>query len=165
MYGTHITIVGNVVDDVVNKPTVSGLSRLSFRVASTQRRKDNATGQWMDGHKFFVNVTSGAIGRERRAVAEEGRPDLVTGRIFSRQYVKDEANHVAYEVEPEAIGHDLSRGMSGSPSGASGASPARSSWTPTACRSVRRRRLRNVAGDFGPAADERVLARALVAAG
>ena len=56
MYGTSITIVGNVVDEVVNKPTQNGLSRASFRVASTQRRKDRETGQWMDGHKFFVSV-------------------------------------------------------------------------------------------------------------
>lgn len=113
MYGTPITIVGNVVDDVINKPTVSGLSRTSFRVASTQRRKDNTTGQWMDGHKFFVNVTFWRESAENVALSvKKGDPVLVTGRIFSRQYVKDEANHVAYEVEPEAIGHDLSRGTS-----------------------------------------------------
>lgn len=113
MYGTPITIVGNVVDDVINKPTVSGLSRTSFRVASTQRRKDNATGQWMDGHKFFVNVTFWRDAAENVALSvKKGDPVLVTGKIFSRQYVKDESNHVAYEVEPEAIGHDLSRGTS-----------------------------------------------------
>ena len=113
MYGTPITIVGNVVDDVINKPTVSGLSRTSFRVASTQRRKDNTTGQWMDGHKFFINVTFWRESAENVALSvKKGDPVLVTGRIFSRQYVKDEANHVAYEVEPEAIGHDLSRGTS-----------------------------------------------------
>ena len=113
MYGTPITIVGNVVDDVANKPTMSGLSRTSFRVASTQRRKDSSTGQWIDGHKFFVNVTFWREAAENVALSlKKGDPVVVTGRIFSRQYVKDEANHVAYEVEPEAIGHDLSRGTS-----------------------------------------------------
>jgi len=113
MYGTPITIVGNVVDEVANKPTTSGLSRTSFRVASTQRRKDSATGQWIDGHKFFVNVTFWREAAENVALSvTKGDPVVVTGRIFSRQYVKDEANHVAYEVEPEAIGHDLSRGTS-----------------------------------------------------
>ncbi|HEX2903830.1 MAG TPA: single-stranded DNA-binding protein, partial [Jatrophihabitans sp.] len=43
---------------------------------------------------------------------KKGDPVVVTGRIFSRQYIKDEANHVAYEVEPEAVGHDLTRGTS-----------------------------------------------------
>ncbi|HTZ42868.1 MAG TPA: hypothetical protein VMB79_03330, partial [Jatrophihabitans sp.] len=39
-------------------------------------------------------------------------PVLVTGRIYSRQYLKEETSHVAYEVDPESIGHDLARGTS-----------------------------------------------------
>jgi single-strand DNA-binding protein len=113
MNGTSITIVGNVVDDVVNKPTQNGLSRASFRVASTHRRKDRETGQWVDGHKFFVNVICWRDMAENVALSlRKGDPVLVTGRIHSRQYVREEANHVAYEVDPEAIGHDLARGTS-----------------------------------------------------
>ena len=111
MNGTSITIVGNVVDEVVNKPTQNGLSRTSFRVASTQRRKDRETGQWMDGHKFFVNVICWRELAENVALSlRKGDPVVVTGRIHSRQYVREEASHVAYEVDPEAIGHDLARG-------------------------------------------------------
>jgi single-strand DNA-binding protein len=113
MYGTNITVVGNVVDEVVNKPTTSGLSRVSFRVASTQRRRDRESGQWVDGHKFFVNVTFWREFAENVAASvSKGDPIVVSGRIFSRQYVRDESNHVAYELEPEAIGHDLARGTS-----------------------------------------------------
>jgi len=113
VYGTNITLVGNVVDEVANRPTTSGLSRVSFRVASTQRRKDRDTGQWVDGHKFFVNVTFWRDFAENVAVSlKKGDPVVVTGRIFSRQYIKDEANHIAYEIEPESIGHDLARGTS-----------------------------------------------------
>jgi len=111
MYGTSITIVGNVVDEVANKPTQNGLSRASFRVASTQRRKDRETGQWMDGHKFFVSVICWREMAENVALSlRKGDPVVVTGRIHSRQYVREESNHVAYEVDPEAIGHDLARG-------------------------------------------------------
>jgi single-strand DNA-binding protein len=111
--GNTITLVGNVVDEVANRPTTSGLSRVSFRVASTQRRKDRDTGQWVDGHKFFVNVTFWRDFAENVAVSlKKGDPVVVTGRIFSRQYIKDEANHIAYEIEPESIGHDLARGTS-----------------------------------------------------
>ncbi|HEX8080464.1 MAG TPA: single-stranded DNA-binding protein [Jatrophihabitans sp.] len=111
MYGTNITIVGNVVDEVANRPTTSGLSRVSFRVASTQRRKDRDTGQWVDGHKFFVNATFWREFAENVAASlKKGDPVVLHGRIFSRQYVKDEANHIAYEIEPESIGHDLARG-------------------------------------------------------
>ncbi len=113
MNGTNITLVGNVVDEVANRPTTSGLSRVSFRVASTQRRKDRDTGQWVDGHKFFVNVTFWREFAENVAASlKKGDPVVVSGRIFSRQYVKDESNHIAYEIDPESIGHDLSRGTS-----------------------------------------------------
>jgi single-strand DNA-binding protein len=111
MYGTNITVVGNVVDEVANKPTTTGLSRVSFRVASTQRRRDRESGQWVDGHKFFVNVTFWREFAENVAASvHKGDPVIVSGRIFSRQYVREESNHVAYELEPEAIGHDLARG-------------------------------------------------------
>jgi hypothetical protein len=36
----------------------------------------------------------------------------VHGRIYSKQYVKDETNRVSYEIEPESLGHDLARGIS-----------------------------------------------------
>jgi single-strand DNA-binding protein len=112
MYGTPITIVGNVVDEIQLKNTESGLARLSFRVASTQRRKDRDTGQWVDGHKLFVNVTFWREFAENVAGSlSKGDPVVVHGRIYSRQYIKDESNRVSYEVEPESIGHDLARGI------------------------------------------------------
>ena len=111
MNGTSITVVGNVVDEVVNRPTTSGLSRVSFRVASTQRRKDRDSGKWVDGNKLFVSVTFWREFAENVAASlKKGDPVVLNGRIFSRQYVKDEANHIAYEIEPESIGPDLARG-------------------------------------------------------
>jgi single-strand DNA-binding protein len=112
MYGTSITIVGNVVDEVALRPTPTGLSRVSFRVANTQRRRDRETGQWVDGHKLFVSVTFWREFAENVALSvKKGDPVVVHGRIYSRQYVRDENNHVSYEIEPESIGHDLARGV------------------------------------------------------
>jgi len=111
MNATAITVVGNVVDEVVLRPTTSGLSRVSFRVASTQRRKDRDTGKWVDGNKLFVSVTFWREFAENVAASlRKGDPVVVCGRIFSRQYVKDETSHIIYEIEPESIGHDLNRG-------------------------------------------------------
>jgi single-strand DNA-binding protein len=113
MSNSTISIVGNVVDDVVIKPTMSGVPKVSFRVASTQRRFDRETGQWVDGHKLFVSVTFWREFAENVAVSlKKGDPIIVHGKIYSRQYVKEETNRVSYEVEPESIGHDLSRGVS-----------------------------------------------------
>jgi single-strand DNA-binding protein len=113
MSNSTICIVGNVVDEVVNKPTLSGLSKVSFRVASTQRRFDREAGQWVDGHKLFVNVTFWREFAENVAASlKKGDPIVVHGRMQSRQYVKDETNRVSYEIDPESIGHDLARGVS-----------------------------------------------------
>jgi single-strand DNA-binding protein len=42
---------------------------------------------------------------------KKGDPIIVHGKMYSRQYVKDETNRVSYEIEPESIGHDLARGV------------------------------------------------------
>jgi single-strand DNA-binding protein len=113
MYGTSITIVGNVVDDVALRLTDSGVARLSFRVASTQRRKESVTGIWTDGNKLFIKVTCWRDFAENVAVSiKKGDALLVTGRIYSRQYLKDENNHVSYEIDADAIGPNLARGTS-----------------------------------------------------
>jgi single-strand DNA-binding protein len=112
MSNSTISIVGNVVDEVVNRPTMSGLSKVTFRVASTQRRYDRERGQWVDGHKLFVNVTFWREFAENVAESlKKGDPIIVHGKMYSRQYVKDETNRVSYEIEPESIGHDLARGV------------------------------------------------------
>jgi single-strand DNA-binding protein len=112
MSNSTISIVGNVVDEVVNKPTMSGLSKVQFRVASTQRRFDREAGQWVDGHKLFVSVTFWREFAENVVASlKKGDPIIVHGKMYSRQYVKDETNRVSYEIEPESIGHDLARGV------------------------------------------------------
>jgi single-strand DNA-binding protein len=112
MSESSITIIGNVVDEVVLKATDAGVSRVSFRVAQTQRRKDRETGEWTDGRKLFVNITFWRDFAENVALSiKKGDPIVVRGKLYSKQYVKDENNRVSYEIEPESIGHDLSRGV------------------------------------------------------
>jgi single-strand DNA-binding protein len=42
----------------------------------------------------------------------KGQPVIVTGRYYSREYEQNEQIRVAYELEANAVGHDLSRGTS-----------------------------------------------------
>ena len=112
MHATNITISGNVVDDITLKTSENGVPWLSFRVASTERRFDRQSGEWTDGKKFFASVVFFRDAAENVASSlRKGDPIVVTGRISSRQYVKDETNRVVYEVDGEAIGHDLTRGV------------------------------------------------------
>ena len=52
---TQITIAGNLVDDpeLPGSPP-AGQPVAKFRVASTPRFRDNATGEWKDGDSLFL---------------------------------------------------------------------------------------------------------------
>ena len=45
----NITVVGNVVADPELRFTSTGAAVATFRVASTPRRYDSQSGQWVDG--------------------------------------------------------------------------------------------------------------------
>ena len=111
MSGNETSIIGNIVDDVELRPTLSGIPRVQFRVVHTTRRKDQETGQWMDGRKLFLSVTFWRDFAENVAASmKKGDPIIVSGRLYSRQYVQNESNRISYELDPESIGHDLARG-------------------------------------------------------
>jgi single-strand DNA-binding protein len=113
MNDTQITLIGNVVDEPRLRVTKSGHSVANFRLASTSRRKDHDTGQWVDSGTLWVNVTCWrAMAENVVAAVHRGQPVLVTGRYYSREYKIDEVVRVAYELEATAVGHDLSRGVS-----------------------------------------------------
>jgi single-strand DNA-binding protein len=113
MQGTPITIVGNVMDDVVLKITRTGVPRLSFRVINSVRYLDQDSEKWVDGKSFAVRVTAWRDLAENVADSiRKGDPVIIRGRISSSHYIKDESSRISYEVEPDSIGHDLSRGVS-----------------------------------------------------
>src|SRR6266542_212301 len=51
---TTITVVGNLTDDPELRFTPSGAAVAKFRVASTPRTLDRATGEWKDGEPLFL---------------------------------------------------------------------------------------------------------------
>jgi single-strand DNA-binding protein len=113
MNDTYITIVGNVVDEPRPRTTGAGIPVTSFRIASTSRRFNRETGAWEDNERLFVTVTSWrAMAQNVAASLHKGQPVLVTGRLYSREYTKDEVTRMSYELDAVAVGHDLSRGTS-----------------------------------------------------
>jgi single-strand DNA-binding protein len=115
MHDTYVTVVGNLVTKPERRRVESnGSTVVNFRIGSTSRRFDKATGGWVDGNTFFVKVSCW------RSLAEnayqslfKGDPVLVRGRIFTREYLtEDGAKRVSYEMEASSIGHNLARGTS-----------------------------------------------------
>jgi single-strand DNA-binding protein len=113
MNDTYMTVVGNVVDDPRMRITKTGHAVTNFRLASTPRRIDRESGRWVDCPTLFVNVTCWrAMGENVAASLHKGQPVLVTGRYYTRPYEVNETIRIAYELEANAVGHDLSRGTS-----------------------------------------------------
>jgi single-strand DNA-binding protein len=114
MYDTHVTIVGNVLTAPELRRTKNTGSLVAhFKVASTARRLDRETGQWVDGNSFRVRVNCWRkLAEGVQACLVTGDPVIVVGRLYTRDWTDENNNHrIGYELEAIAVGHDLSRGQ------------------------------------------------------
>lgn len=115
MYDTHVTITGNVLNPPEWRRTTTTKSLVTtFRVASTARRLDKASGKWVDGNSLRVRVTCWrALAGNVASSVTVGDPVIVTGRLYTRDWRDEQGNkRVSYELEATGVGHDLSRGRS-----------------------------------------------------
>lgn len=115
MFDTTITVIGNVLTAPEWRRTKNTNTLvLHFKVASTSRRLDKESGQWVDGTNLRVRVTCWRRLAENVAVSIAlGDPVIVHGRLFTRDWSDDQGQrHLAYELEADAVGHDLARGVS-----------------------------------------------------
>lgn len=113
MFDTYVTVIGNVLNTPEwRRTTNTGTVVVSFKVASTSRRLNRETGQWVDGNSLRVRVTCWRrLAEGVGASVKAGDPVVVVGRLYTREW-EDEtgARRLAYEVEAVAVGHDLSKG-------------------------------------------------------
>lgn len=113
MYDTHVTVVGNVLHEPQWRRTANtGALVATFKIASTARRLNRETGQWVDGNSLRVRVTCWrALASNVKHSVTRGDPVIVTGRLFTRDWRDSEGVvRTQYELEAAAVGHDLSRG-------------------------------------------------------
>jgi single-strand DNA-binding protein len=107
----------NVVGYVASEPQFSrvgnGIPKLTMRVAWTTRRKEPATGEWVDGNTSFVRVTCWRRLAENLATClRKGEPVLLRGRLDVRPFTgKDGVRRVSVDVDASYLGYDLSRGV------------------------------------------------------
>ena len=106
---TQITLVGNLVDDVELRFTPAGLPVARFRLASTPRYKDKATGEFKDGDSLFLTVNVWRQAAENVAeTLQKGMRVIVYGRLRQRSYeTKAGEKRTVYEVEADEIGPSL----------------------------------------------------------
>jgi single-strand DNA-binding protein len=106
---TPITIAGNLVGDPELRYTQTGQAVATFRVASTPRFRDNATGEWKDGDALFLSCNVWRQAAENAAESlQRGMRVVVFGRLRQRSYeTKEGEKRTVYEVEVDDVGPSL----------------------------------------------------------
>jgi single-strand DNA-binding protein len=106
---TPITVVGNLVADPELRFTASGQPVATFRVASTPRVRDNASGEWKDGDSLFLTCNVWRQAAENVAESlQRGMRVIVTGRLKQRSYeTKEGEKRTVYEIEVDDVGPSL----------------------------------------------------------
>jgi single-strand DNA-binding protein len=106
---TTITLCGNLVDDPELRFTPQGQPVARFRIASTPRFLDKATGEWKDGDGLFLtcNVWRGTAEHVAESLTR-GMRVIVSGRLRQRSYETREGDkRTVYEVEVDDVGPSL----------------------------------------------------------
>ena len=106
---TQITIAGNLVDDPELRYTPTGQAVAKFRVASTPRFRDNASGEWKDGDSLFLTCNVWRQAAENVAESlQRGMRVIVQGRLKQRSYeTKEGEKRTVYEIEADEVGPSL----------------------------------------------------------
>jgi single-strand DNA-binding protein len=106
---TPITVVGNLVADPELRFTPAGQPVATFRVASTPRMRDAASGEWKDGDSLFLTCNVWRQAAENVAESlQRGMRVIVTGRLKQRNYeTKEGEKRTVYEIEVDDVGPSL----------------------------------------------------------
>jgi single-strand DNA-binding protein len=109
MNDTQLTITGNLVHDPELRFTPGGQPAARFRVASTPRFYDKASGEWKDGESLFLTCQAWRQMAENAAGSlQQGTRVIVTGRLRQRSYeAKDGGQRTVYELEADEVGVSL----------------------------------------------------------
>jgi single-strand DNA-binding protein len=106
---TTITVIGNLTDDPELRFTPSGAAVAKFRVASTPRTLDRASGEWKDGEPLFLSCSVWRQAAENVAESlQRGSRVIISGRLRQRSYeTKEGEKRTVFELEVDEIGPSL----------------------------------------------------------
>ena len=106
---TTITVIGNLTDDPELRFTPSGAAVAKFRIASTPRTLDKASGEWKDGEPLFLACSVWRQVAENVAESlQRGARVIVSGRLRQRSYeTREGEKRTVYELEVDEIGPSL----------------------------------------------------------
>ncbi len=111
MYEAYTALVGNVVTHPVRRSLPSGRQLVTFRMASTARRLDRASGDWVDNGTVYVTVNCWRrLVEGVGASLSVGDPILVYGQLRLSEYrTREGHSRQDLELRASAVGPDLGR--------------------------------------------------------
>lgn len=114
MLDNTVVVVGNLGADPEYRRLDNGAEVTNFRVGSTRRRFDRATGGWVDGPTSWWRVSCWrGLAANAAASLRCGDRVVVVGRVRTASWeTEDGRSGTSVEVEADALGHDLAWGTS-----------------------------------------------------
>jgi len=107
---TTVTVVGNVVDSP-RRVSLDNGAVTNFRMASTARRYDSATQQYVDSGTLWVDVECwGSLSGNVAASVSKGDPVIVQGALTTHSWESESGPRSKPRIRAFAVGPNLSRG-------------------------------------------------------
>jgi single-strand DNA-binding protein len=100
----RVVLTGNLTRDPELRPTHSGTSVCSLRVASTAQRKSHDGEGYEDKPNYFNVTVWGARGETAAKYLSKGRPVAIDGRLDWRQWEDDDGTkHNAVDIVADSV--------------------------------------------------------------
>lgn len=100
----RVVLTGNLTADPELRSLPSGMSVCSLRIACNTRRKDNASGEWVDKPNYFNVTVWGAQGENAARYLSKGRPVAIDGRLEWREWeAQDGAKRQAVDIIADSV--------------------------------------------------------------
>jgi single-strand DNA-binding protein len=107
---TFVTVVGNVVDSPRRVSLENG-AVTNFRMASTARRYDSRTQEFVDSGTFWVDVECwNGLSSNVSGSVSKGDPVIVHGALSTHSWESENGRRSTPRIKAFAVGPNLSRG-------------------------------------------------------
>ncbi|MBF4576681.1 single-stranded DNA-binding protein [Frondihabitans sp. VKM Ac-2883] len=120
-----ISLTGTIATPLKRVSTTSGISLVTFRLASSQRRYDRSRAVWVDSDTNWYSVSVyRQLADHADASLDKGDRVFVSGRLRIRNWQKDDRSGTSVEIDAESLGPDLLFGTTAFTKAAGRAAPA-----------------------------------------
>jgi single-strand DNA-binding protein len=100
----RVVMTGNLTADPELRSLPSGNSVCSLRIACNTRRKDGATGEWVDKPNYFNVTVWGGQGENVARYLTKGRPVAIDGRLEWREWeAQDGTKRQATDIIADSV--------------------------------------------------------------